>query len=60
VFLVDLTRDKPTCRRVKVAPPDIVPELAKEGWTTTVQRAVERLKAASSEVKEFLEPVPKQ
>jgi hypothetical protein len=56
VFLVDLTQAKPTCQPLKLAPPDIVPELKEEGWTTTVQRAVRQLRMESAEVREFLTP----
>jgi hypothetical protein len=54
VFLVDLTQAKPTCRPLKLAPPDMVPELKEERWTTTVQRAVRQLRMDSAEVREFL------
>jgi hypothetical protein len=53
---VDLTRAKPTCLPLKLAPPEIVPELKPEGWTTTVQRAVRQLRMDSAEVREFLAP----
>jgi hypothetical protein len=60
VFLVDLTQAKPSCRPLKIAPPEIVPELKDGTFTTAVQRAVRQLRMDSAEVREFLAAAVKE
>jgi hypothetical protein len=56
VFLVDLTKDKPTCQAVKIEPPKTAPDLGrKSDAIKVVEEAVEDLKKRSKEVREFLE-----
>jgi hypothetical protein len=55
VFLVDLTGEKVTYKPVKVALPDVVPDLTdKDSWAKTIIQAVEQLRKKSPEVKKFL------
>lgn len=60
VFLVDLTREKPTSQALKMDPPKTAPDLGqKSDAIKAVEEAVEDLKKRSKEVREFLEPSKK-
>lgn len=61
VFLVDLTQEKPTAKAIKVAMPKSVPDLdGKVDALEIVAKAIDELKASSTEVKEFLESSAKK